>query len=72
MRPLEIRLKHLGFRLDADIANAEVGTWLREVLNVRIHGVTKERPLTGLHKSNRYFFAGPRGGVRRASRRSSI
>lgn len=42
--PLESRLKPLGFRLDAATANAEVGAWLRDVANVRIHGETKERP----------------------------
>ena len=42
--PLESRLKPLGFRLDADTANAEVGAWLRDVANVRVHGETKQRP----------------------------
>jgi transposase len=41
--PLESRLKPLGFRLDAATANAEVGAWLRDVANVRIHGETRER-----------------------------
>ena len=42
--PLESRLKPLGLALDADTANAEVGIWLRDVANVRIHGETRERP----------------------------
>lgn len=42
--PLESRLKPLGFRLDAATANAEIGAWLRDVANVRIHGETRERP----------------------------
>jgi len=42
--PLESRLKPLGLILDADTANAEVGSWLRDVANPRIHGETKERP----------------------------
>ncbi len=42
--PLESRLKPLGLALDADTANAEVGVWLRDVANVRIHGETRERP----------------------------
>ena len=43
--PLESRLKPLGFTLDADTANAEVGVWLRDVANARIHAETKERPI---------------------------
>lgn len=42
--PLESRLKPLGFTLDADTANAEVGVWLRDVANIRVHTETKERP----------------------------
>ncbi len=42
--PLESRLKPLGFTLDADTANAEVGVWLRDVANIRVHAETKERP----------------------------
>ncbi len=41
---MESRLKPLGLALDADTANAEVGVWLRDVANVRIHGETRERP----------------------------
>ena len=43
--PLESRLKPLGFMLDADTANAEVGVWLRDVANMRVHAETKERPI---------------------------
>ena len=43
--PLESRLKPLGFTLDADTANAEVGIWLRDVANIRVHAETKERPI---------------------------
>jgi transposase len=43
--PLESRLKPLGFTLDADTANAEVGVWLRDVANMRVHAETKERPI---------------------------
>lgn len=42
--PLESRLKPLGFTLDAATANAEVGAWLRDVANPRIHAETRERP----------------------------
>ncbi len=43
--PLESRLKPLGFTLDAATANAEVGVWLRDVANARLHAETKERPV---------------------------
>ncbi len=33
------------FTLDADTANAEVGVWLRDVANMRVHAETKERPI---------------------------
>ncbi len=42
--PLESRLKPLGLVLDADTANAQVGLWLRDVANVRIHAETNEQP----------------------------
>ena len=42
--PLESRLKPLGFTLDAATANAEIGAWLRDVANPRIHAETRERP----------------------------
>ncbi len=42
--PLESRLKPLDLTLDVDTANAEVGIWLRDVANVRIHAETKQRP----------------------------
>jgi len=42
--PLESRLKPLDLTLDVDTANAEVGVWLRDVANVRIHAETKQRP----------------------------
>ena len=43
--PLESRLEGRGIVMDADTANAQVGAWLREVANPRIHGETKERPI---------------------------
>ena len=33
-----------GLVLDAITANAHVGTWLRDVANVRLHAETKSRP----------------------------
>ncbi len=38
-------MKPLGFTLDAATANAEVGIWLRDVANARLHAETKERPV---------------------------
>ncbi len=34
----------MGFTLDADTANAEVGVWLRDIANTRVHAETKARP----------------------------
>ena len=42
--PLAATLKQAGLRFDADVANAQVGRWLVEVANCRIHGTTLERP----------------------------
>jgi len=55
VRPLESRLKPLGFQLDADTANAEVGAWLRDVANVRVHGETRERPVDRLAREQPLF-----------------
>jgi len=41
--PVESRLKPLGLSLDVDTANAQVGIWLRDVANIRIHGETIPR-----------------------------
>ena len=38
--PLITRLRQAGLRLDRDTANVEVGRWLREVANARVHGET--------------------------------
>lgn len=63
VRPLESRLKPFGFSLDANTANAEVGTWLRDVANVRIHGETKERPADRLAQEQPVFLPrAPRWG----------
>lgn len=43
--PLESRLKGQGIILDADIADAHVGAWLRDVANSRIHAETKAQPI---------------------------
>jgi hypothetical protein len=43
--PLKSRLKGQGLILDAATANAQVGAWLRDVANRRIHAETRERPV---------------------------
>ena len=46
--PLESRLRAAGLILDADTANVEVGGWLRDVANVRVHAETKRIPQEAL------------------------
>lgn len=42
--PLSSWLKQSGMLLDVDTANAEVGKWLRDVANQRVHPVTGAPP----------------------------
>jgi transposase len=42
--PLSSWLKQSGLVLDVDTANAEVGKWLRDVANQRIHPITRAAP----------------------------
>lgn len=42
--PLTSRLAQAGLKLDAVTANIEVGRWLAEVANARLHGTTEARP----------------------------
>ena len=42
--PLAATLKSAGLNLDAAAANAQIGRWLTEVANARIHATTHERP----------------------------
>jgi transposase len=44
--PLASWLKQSGMVLDVDTANAELGKWLREVANQRVHPVTGAAPAT--------------------------
>jgi len=53
--PLESRLTPLGSMLDADTANAEVGVWLRDVANIRVHAETKERPVDRFAREQPFF-----------------
>jgi transposase len=42
--PLASQLSPEGVKVDRDIANARVGSWLREVANARVHATTGEIP----------------------------
>ena len=42
--PLVATLKQVGLTLDVDTANAQVGPWLEDIANQRIHGTTKQTP----------------------------
>jgi len=42
--PLVTRLRQAGLTLDRETANVEVGRWLREVANARVHGHTGQVP----------------------------
>lgn len=42
--PLSSALKQAGLQLDVSTANAEVGKWLRDVANQRVHAVTGAAP----------------------------
>ena len=43
--PLDSRLRPLGVKVDAVTANIEVGKWLRDTANVRLHGTTERVPV---------------------------
>jgi len=43
--PLASRLRQAGMKVDTVTANIEVGRWLREVANVRIHATTGVSPI---------------------------
>jgi len=46
--PLASQLSPEGLKIDRDMANARVGTWLREIANARVHATTGEVPLVRL------------------------
>lgn len=46
--PLTASLRGQNTSLTVDIANAHIGQWLSERANVRVHGTTKELPITRL------------------------
>ncbi len=43
----------MGLALDIDTANAELGKWLRDVANQRVHPVTRSAPATLLEEVER-------------------
>ena len=48
--PLAATLKQSGLILDVDIANGQIGAWLEETAQQRIHGTTGEKPQVLLDK----------------------
>lgn len=48
--PLAASLKQAGLVLDVDMANGQIGPWLRDVAHQRIHGTTRQKPQTLLLK----------------------
>ena len=48
--PLAATLKQAGLTLDVDTANAQIGPWLEDVANQRVHGTTKQTPAALLIK----------------------
>ena len=48
--PLESKLRAGGLILDGDTANVEVGSWLRDIANARVHGETKRVPCEVLNE----------------------
>lgn len=48
--PLRARFTASGLTVDAETANLEVGRWLAEVANTRIHAELKERPVDRWHE----------------------
>ena len=48
--PLAATLKQSGLILDVDTANGQIGAWLEEIAQQRIHGTTGEKPQALLDK----------------------
>lgn len=48
--PLAATLKQSGLSLEVEIANGQIGQWLSDVANQRIHGTTGEKPQLRLEK----------------------
>jgi transposase len=63
--PLVALLKQSGMTLDVATANAEVGKWLRDVANARVHGTTGEIPAVRLVTEREALQSLPRTTVTR-------
>lgn len=59
--PLAASLKQAGLKLDVATANAQIGRWLAQVANVRVHGTTDERPADRLLIEREHLLALPTG-----------
>lgn len=57
--PLVASMKQQGLVVDADTANREMRTWLRDVANVRIHGTTGCVPALALQQERTHLLAIP-------------
>jgi transposase len=53
--PLDSRLRPLGLKVDVTTANVEVGKWLRDTANTRVHGTTERVPAELLVEEQRSF-----------------
>lgn len=53
--PLASRLKMAGLRIDVDTANWQVGQWLREIANQRLHATTKVIPFVRLEEERSHL-----------------
>jgi transposase InsO family protein len=75
--PLSSWLKQSGMVLDVDTANAELGKWLRDVANQRVHPVTGAAPIALFEQRERALlrelpmFATPLSAPKSASRPSA-
>lgn len=57
--PLAATVEASGLKLDVDIANRHVRTWLDEVANARVHATTKAVPAERLVQERAVIVAGP-------------
>ncbi|AST28914.1 IS21-like element ISRso6 family transposase [Ralstonia pseudosolanacearum] len=57
--PLASKLKQIGLAADKDLCNQQVGLWLRDVANVRVHGTTKRVPVDVLREERPHLLPTP-------------
>jgi transposase len=57
--PLEVSLRQCGLQLDCTLANAQIGAWLNDVANVRVHATTGLVPLEQLVRERAHLGALP-------------